>query len=80
MKTTPPNTPHHPNEAYLLVRWEELEAAWRMLATPEKQAEITDTIIAIRELNRTAGPEKAVFSMIAATAWLTDDHPVSETA
>ncbi len=45
-----------------------------MLASPEKQDQITQTLNAVRTLNTNVGPEKAVFTMIAATAWLTDDQ------
>ncbi len=67
------NKPFTPNNPYLLVHWTDLEAAWRMLASPEKQAQITETLNAVQTLNQSVGPEKAVFTMIAATAWLTDD-------
>lgn len=68
------NKPFTPNNPYLLVHWEDLETAWRMLASPEKQEQITQTLNAVRTLNTSVGPEKAVFTMIAATAWLTDDR------
>ncbi len=67
------NKPFTPNSPYLLVHWDDLETAWRMLASPEKQSQIEHTLDAIRTLNIQVGPEKAVFTMIAATAWLTDD-------
>ncbi len=69
------NKPFTPNTPYLLVHWSDLETAWRMLASPEKQAQITETLNAVQTLNKSVGPEKAVFTMIAATAWLTDDTP-----
>ena len=69
------NKPFTPNNPYLLVHWSDLETAWRMLASPEKQAQITETLNAVQMLNKNVGPEKAVFTMIAATAWLTDDTP-----
>ena len=56
-----------------MVHWSDLETAWRMLASPEKQTQITETLNAVQTLNKSVGPEKAVFTMIAATAWLTDD-------
>ena len=79
------NKPFTPNNPYLLVHWSDLETAWRMLASPEKQAQITQTLKAVQTLNTNVGPEKAVFTMIAATAWLTDDRlepdaPVSSDA
>ncbi len=68
------NKPFTPNNPYLLVHWSDLETAWRMLASPEKQDQITQTLKAVQTLNTNVGPEKAVFTMIAATAWLTDDR------
>ncbi len=65
--------PFTPNSPYLLVHWSDLETAWRMLASPEKQNQIAETLNAVQTLNKSVGPEKAVFTMIAATAWLTDD-------
>ena len=67
------NKPFTPNTPYLMVHWSDLEAAWRMLASPDKQAHIEQTLNAVRTLNTSVGPEKAVYTMIAATAWLTDD-------
>ena len=72
--------PFTPNSPYLLVHWHDLETAWRMLASPEKQAQIMDTLMAVQTLNKNVGPEKAVFTMVAATAWLTNDTPPDETA
>ncbi len=57
----------------LLVRWADLEAAWRMLAAPDKMHQIDETVLAMQALCRAGSPEKAVFTMIAATAWLTED-------
>ncbi len=62
-----------PDENYLLMSWSDLEIAWRMLAAPEKHSQIEDTLQTLRSLNAKVGPEKAVFTMVAATAWLTDD-------
>ncbi len=69
------NKPLTPNSPYLLVHWSDLETAWRMLASPEKQDQIRQTLDTVQALNTKVGPEKAVFTMIAATAWLTDDTP-----
>ncbi len=71
------NKPFLPDESYLIMRWSDLETAWRMLAAPDKQSQVEETLDAVRLLSQTVGPEKAVFSMIAATAWLTDDRTVS---
>lgn len=49
-----------------------------MLATPEKQAHVDDTLVALKALYQSVGPEKAVFTLVAATAWLTDESPPPE--
>lgn len=67
------NKPFTPNEPYMLMRWSDLETAWRMLASPDKQAHVEETLMAIQALSHNARADKAVFTMIAATAWLTDD-------
>ncbi|MBP2158151.1 MULTISPECIES: hypothetical protein [Asticcacaulis] len=63
------------DDTHIKVRWKDLEVAWDMLATPEKQAQVADTLAALKVMSRNVGPEKIVFTMIAATAWLTDDGP-----
>ncbi len=65
-------TPYLPNEQYFLVRWTDLETSWRMLAAPEKQRQIDEILHTLQTLDK-SGQEKAVFTMVAATAWLTDD-------
>ncbi len=72
------NKPFFHNEPHLPVTWRDLEAAWRKLAAPGKQAQVADTLSAVRALSLGEEPEMAVFTMIAATAWLTDDGPVSK--
>ncbi|WP_235075795.1 hypothetical protein [Asticcacaulis sp. AC460] len=64
-----------PNDDYLIITYQELEMAWRMLASPEKLDQITDTLNSVRQLNQSYGPEKAIFTMVSATAWLTQDEP-----
>lgn len=64
-----------PADAHLLVRWSDLETAWHMLAAPDKQGQVSEALAALKAVGSSAGPEKAVFTMIAATAWLTDDGP-----
>ncbi|BEV13154.1 hypothetical protein ATDW_36500 (plasmid) [Asticcacaulis sp. DW145] len=71
------NKPFEPNHQYFMIRWDELEMAWRMLATPDKLHRVEDTLETVMTLERMYGPEKAVFNMVAATAWLTDDGPCS---
>jgi hypothetical protein len=70
------NKPFFPNDPYLMMRWSDLETAWRMLATPDKLSQVEETLEAVHTLSQSVGPEKVVFSMIAATAWLTDDGTV----
>lgn len=48
-----------------------------MLASPDKQAMVMETIEALKVTAVTAGPDKALFTLLAATAWLTDDGDVS---
>ncbi len=72
------NKPFTPKSPYLMVHWSDLETAWRMLASPDKQDHIEHTLNAVRTITTSAGPEKAVFTMIAATAWLTDDRVPAE--
>jgi len=62
-----------PDETYFLVRWSDLEAAWRMLASPGRQADIDEVMHSLQTLDRSPDSGKAVFTMVAATAWLTDD-------
>ncbi len=69
------NTTELPKEPYLQISWNDLETAWRMLAAPDKSPLIKDTLLAVQSLYQSDGPEKAVFNMIAATAYLTDDGP-----
>jgi len=62
-----------PDETYFLVRWSDLEAAWRMLASPSRHADIDEVLHTLQTLDRNPDAGKAVFTMVAATAWLTDD-------
>ena len=67
-----------PNDSYLIISFDELETAWRMLADPAKLIHIDDAIAAIRNLNHALGPQKAIYNMITATAWLVSEEPVAE--
>ena len=62
-----------PNDTYMLISFDELETAWRMLAAPDKLQHLDATISAVRRLNQLHGPQKALYHMISATAWLTAD-------
>ncbi len=68
---------HHPNEQHFLVRWSDLEIAWRMLAAPEKTMHIRDALSASKTLHQSGEAERVIFTIIAATAFLTDDRPAS---
>ncbi len=71
------NKPFVPTPPHLLVKYSELELALQMLATPDKQAYIKETIDTIRALSA-EGSMKAVFTMVSAAAWLTDDSAGSD--
>ena len=62
-----------PDDDHLIISFQELETAWRMMAVPDKLKHIDDTIAAVRRINQAHGPQKAVFNMVSATAWLTAD-------
>jgi len=62
-------------DTHIKVRWKDLKTAWDMLASPEKQAQVADTLDALRVMSRSVEAQNTVFTMIAATAWLTDDRP-----
>jgi hypothetical protein len=64
-----------PNDQYLIVSWRELEMAWRMMASPDKYSQIDNALQTVQAIQRTQGPEKSIFTIVAATAWLTDDRP-----
>lgn len=68
-----PDLPPH-----LVIRWQDLESAWRMLTAPDKQDRIDDTLATLQALSLGASPGKLAFTLIAATAWLTDDTADNE--
>ncbi|MFT4076623.1 MAG: hypothetical protein QM647_13960 [Asticcacaulis sp.] len=57
----------------MTINFRHLELAWQMLASPDKVQHIQDAIETLKTMNRTHGPAKAVFNMVAVGAWLTDD-------
>lgn len=67
-----PYTPR-PQGEHMTISFDHLELAWQMLAAPDKQHRIPDAINALKTLNRTHGPAKAIFNMVAVGAWLTED-------
>lgn len=70
MHVKPPRP--RPDGPYFTIPWKDLEMAWQMLAAPERQTRVTETLEALRTLSQTTPPEKTVFTMVAATAWLLD--------
>lgn len=70
------NKPLSPNPSHMAIRWDQLELAWREMATPQKQSSIRSILEDIQTLHQTSGAEAALFDLIAATAWLTDEGTV----
>lgn len=73
-----PYIPRPPHNETMTISFRDLETAWRMLASPDKHQHIEDAIETLKTLNRTHGPEKAIFNMVAIGAYLTDDGTSSE--
>lgn len=65
--------PFLPHNEHMMINFTHLEMVWQMLAAPGKHQHIQDAIDTLKKLNRDQGPEKAIFNMIAVSAWLTDD-------
>ena len=63
-----------PNDTYMIINFNELETAWRMMAMPDKLTHLDDTLSTVRRLNQLHGPQKALFHMVSATAWLMADE------
>ncbi len=61
-----------PNQHYMIIHYRELEAVWRMFADPAKIHQVTEAIEAVRRLNGTAGPDKALMTLVAASTWLAE--------
>lgn len=71
------NKPLSPNPSHMAIRWDQLELAWREMAVPQKQSSIRSILEDLQILHQTSGAEAALFDLIAATAWLTDEGTVS---
>ncbi len=71
-----PKSPHTPPS--MIVPWIELYNAWSMLAAPDKVDCIQETLDTVKQFAQAGQIKKAVFTMVAATAWLTDDGPGSK--
>ena len=65
----------HPTP-FLLLDWEDLETALNLLAAPEKVERIPETLKAVRTLSLT-NPKRAIYTLVGALAWLTDDRVCS---
>lgn len=65
-----PSTPPYPQS--VTMQWAHIETALKYLAVPEKAHLISETLSAIRQEYQTT-PEKLVFTLISACAWLTDE-------
>ncbi len=61
-----------PNDHYMIIHYRELEAVWRMFADPGKIHQVTEAVEGVRKLNGTAGPDKALMTLVAASAWLAE--------
>lgn len=61
---------------FLLIEWQDLETALNLLAAPEKVERVAETLSAVRTLSLT-NPQRAVYTLVGALAWLTDDRACS---
>lgn len=61
-----------PNDHYMIIHYRELEAVWRMFADPGKIHQVAEAVEGVRKLNQTAGPDKALMTLVAASAWLVE--------
>ncbi len=68
-------TKFFPSEHYMIIHYRELEAVWRMFADPNKIHQVAEAVQTVRTLNNTAGPDKALMTLVAASAWLTESEP-----
>lgn len=56
----------------ILVSFEDLRTAWMMLASPDKTEFVEETLETLLTTLHTQSSVKTVYTMVAATAWLTD--------
>jgi len=61
-----------PDDMHMIITFQDLETALALLVNPDKRHLIRDMVSALRTLNRTEGPEKALMTMISGVAWLTE--------
>ena len=67
------NKPNSPPPSYLTIQWNDLETVLRELSITAKHDSVPEILEDIQNLYRTQGSTAALFELIAATAWLTDD-------
>ena len=65
-------TKFFPNNDYMIIHYRELEAVWRMFADPNKAHQVAEAIQTVKQLNNSIGPDKALMTLVAASAWLTE--------
>ena len=63
-----------PDKEYLTFHWKDLEVALWTIANPSKQSLVTEIIQSILLIQQANGPEKAAYTLVMATAWLTSDE------
>ena len=61
------------NQHVMMISWNQLETVLKMMTASQKQPHVTDTVAGIQHHYRVDGPEKALFSLVTAIAWLTED-------
>lgn len=73
--TNPPKSDNHLMiESCLVFHWKDLEAGWRAIAAPHKAHMVSELLIATQILSAKVGPEKIIYNILHATAWLNDDR------
>ena len=59
-----------------MIDWDDLETALNLLATPDKVERVLETVGAIQTLSR-SNPKRAIYTLVGAVAWLTDERTCS---
>ncbi|ESQ84935.1 hypothetical protein AEAC466_07715 [Asticcacaulis sp. AC466] len=66
---------YHPDQQnYLSISYDELDMVLKMLADPQKSHHVSETINTVRTINMQVGTEKAIYTLVSAIAWLTDER------
>ncbi|MDB5468882.1 MAG: hypothetical protein JWR84_442 [Caulobacter sp.] len=72
------STPDQPiSSPVFLVSWAALESGLSLLASPDRSAQISTVISALRRLQPSLAPDKLLVQILSATAWLTSDETSS---